>query len=447
MKTVDIQQAVETKKLSKQQWIIFTLCFLVVLSDGIDTGVIGFIAPSLLDDWGVTKNDLRPVMSVALIGMAIGAICSGILADKFGRKWVIIGSTFLFGILTIITGLSNSPDEMIVYRFLTGLGLGAAMPNTATLVSEYMPKHRRVWMVNLLFCALPLGITVGGILSASLLSNAGWKMVLYIGGIIPIIVAVFSIFLLKESLHILVKKDDQDEALQIVKRIQGPEFEAKLVPVTLSQIELSHKNAKPVSMVTGTFFVPSLMMWICCFMSLLVFYVLTSWMPTLLKESGLTPEQFSLISAIFPFGGVAGTILIGWFMSRYDSNRIITITYFISALLFIITGFTTQNIYLLACFIFLAGGGLVGAQSSLPSLAAIFYPAECRGVGVSWMHGLGRFGAIFGAFFGAYIFTFNLGINGIFYVLALPIFISALALYVKGRHSTYKISTNQISKV
>ena len=444
---LDIQQAVDTRKLSLQQWIIFILCFLVILADGIDTGVVGFIAPALLDDWGITKNDLRPVMSVALIGMAIGAIFAGILADKIGRKWVIIGSAFIFGVLTILTGTSNNTTEMVIYRFLTGLGLGAAMPNAATLVSEYMPAHRRAWMVNLLFCALPLGITIGGVLSAGLLSNHGWKMVLYIGGAIPVVVAFISIFLLKESLHFLIKKQGQVEALEIVKNIQGKFIDAKLVPVKSIDTDLTEKNTNPVGLVVGKFIVPSAMMWLCCFMSLLVFYVLTSWMPTLLKESGFTPEQFSLVTAVFPFGGVAGTILIGWFMSKYDVNKTITFAYFISAVLFVVTGFLTQNIYLLALFIFLAGAGLVGAQSSLPSLAAIFYPAECRGVGVSWMHGLGRFGAIFGAFFGAYIFTFNLGMSGIFFVLAVPILISALALYLKGRYSTSNVTIPQTSKV
>lgn len=259
---LDIQQAVDTRKLSLQQWIIFILCFLVILADGIDTGVVGFIAPALLDDWGITKNDLRPVMSVALIGMAIGAIFAGILADKIGRKWVIIGSAFIFGVLTILTGTSNNTTEMVIYRFLTGLGLGAAMPNAATLVSEYMPAHRRAWMVNLLFCALPLGITIGGVLSAGLLSNHGWRMVLYIGGAIPVVVAVVSVFLLKESLHFLIKKQGQVEALEIVKNIQGKFIDAKLVPVTPLDAELNEKNTNPVGLVVGKFIVPSAMMWL-----------------------------------------------------------------------------------------------------------------------------------------------------------------------------------------
>lgn len=433
MTTLHLQEAVNTKKLSKQQWIIFILCFLVILSDGIDTAVIGYIAPALIDDWGISKNDLRPVMSMALVGMCIGAVLSGILADKFGRKWVIIGSVFLFGSLTIGTAFANNANEMMLYRFITGLGLGAAMPNAATLVSEYMPQHRRAWMVNLLFCALPLGMTLGGVCAAGLLSNYGWQSVLYVGGIIPILVGIFAIFYLQDSLHILLKNKQIEKIRHLVGRIQG---QMPAADTQFSSNTQTHAHTqKPVNMVAKTFFVPSLMMWLCCFMSLLVFYVLTSWMPTLLKEANYSPEQFSLIAAIFPFGGVAGTIIIGWFMDRFNANRTLVYSYFISALLFMLAAYASNNIYLLGAALFLAGGGLVGAQSSLPSLAALFYPAECRGVGVSWMHGLGRFGAIFGAFFGAYIFAFSLEMGQIFLVLSLPILISALALWMKGKHS------------
>lgn len=206
MEKIDIQDVVNQEKISKLQWIIFALCFFVILSDGIDTGIVGFIAPSLIDAWGVTKNDLRPVMSVALIGMSIGAISSGILADKFGRKWVIIGATILFGAFTIISGMATNAAELTTFRFITGLGLGAAMPNAATLVSEYMPTRRRALMVNMLFCAFPLGITLGGLLAAGLLSIAGWEIILIISGTIPVVIAILAVFLLKESLHILGNK-------------------------------------------------------------------------------------------------------------------------------------------------------------------------------------------------------------------------------------------------
>lgn len=446
MEKIDIQDVVNQEKISKLQWIIFALCFFVILSDGIDTGIVGFIAPSLIDAWGVTKNDLRPVMSVALIGMSIGAISSGILADKFGRKWVIIGATILFGAFTIISGMATNAAELTTFRFITGLGLGAAMPNAATLVSEYMPTRRRALMVNMLFCAFPLGITLGGLLAAGLLSIAGWEIILIISGTIPVVIAILAVFLLKESLHILGNKGKILELSNIFEQILGYKIDAKLISNYIKPEE-SIETAQPVKMVIQKYFVPSFMMWICCFISLFVFYVLTSWMPTLLKESGFTAEQYSLISAIFPFGGVIGTLVIGWLMDKLKPNKVLAISYFVSAIFFAITGILSENIYLLGLFIFLAGAGLVGSQSSLPSLAAIFYPAECRGVGVSWMHGIGRFGAIFGAFFGAYIFTFNLTINSIFILLAIPIMISAASLLIKDRYPKAREIKRELSSV
>jgi MFS transporter, AAHS family, 4-hydroxybenzoate transporter len=427
MKQLYLQDAINNQRLSKTQWLIFIICFLVILSDGIDTGLMGYIAPVLIDDWGISKQDLRPVMSVALIGMCLGALAAGVLADYLGRKWVIIGSVWVFAAFTLLTAFAETLPEIILYRFLTGLGLGAAMPNAATLVSEYMPEKRRAWMVNLLFCALPLGMTLGGVISAYSLERYGWQSVLYIGAFVPAIVAVFAMVYLKESLYILYKRQQPEKIKIVIEQIQGHKLSADTLFITREQATQS----QPVQLVLGRFFWPSLMMWLCCFMSLLVFYVFSSWMPTLLKEANYSPEQFSLLAAIFPFGGVMGTIIIGWCMGRFNPTLTVSISYLVSALLFLATGLVDQHLYLLGLLIFCTGAGVVGAQSSLPALAAMFYPAACRGVGVSWMHGLGRLGAIMGAFFGALIFSFELNFQQIFWLLSLPVFIAALAIGLK----------------
>lgn len=428
MKQLDLQDAVNTMRLSKTQWLIFSTCFLVILSDGIDTGLIGYIAPMLMDDWQINQQALRPVMSAALVGMCLGALGAGVLADYIGRKWVLIASVIVFASFTFATALAHNVSELILYRFLTGLGLGAALPNAATLVAEYMPKACRAWMVNLLFCALPLGMTLGGVISAYLLTDYGWRSVLYVGALIPFLVAVMALFSLKESLHILLKKNQMGALKQIIQSIQGKDFIQNIEWITYTTPNVAQQ---PVKMVTGPLLWPSVLMWICCFMSLLVFYVLTSWMPTLLKQANYSPEQFSLIAAIFPFGGVLGTIALGWCMDRFNSSLTISLSYLLSALLFVATGWVMDHIYLVGLLIFCAGAGIVGAQSSLPALAAMFYPAACRGVGVSWMHGLGRLGAILGAFFGALIFSLELTFAQIFWLLAIPVFIAALAIALK----------------
>ena len=157
----------------------------VFFCDGLDTGIIGFVAPALLDDWGITKPQLAPVLSAALVGMSIGAIISGPLADKFGRKGVIVFTSLLFSIFTILCGFANSTQDLMIYRFITGVGLGAAMPNISTIVSEYMPVKRKAFLTGLAGCGFMLGISCGGVLSAYLLESYGWAKVIIIGGSIP----------------------------------------------------------------------------------------------------------------------------------------------------------------------------------------------------------------------------------------------------------------------
>lgn len=429
MKSIDINDIINRDKLSPLQWMVFILGFLVFFSDGLDTGIIGFVAPALIDDWGISKKQLAPVLSAALVGMSIGALLSGPLADKFGRKGIIVLTTLVFSSFTILCGFAGSTNELMVYRFITGLGLGAAMPNISTIVSEYMPARRKAFLTGLAGCGFMLGISSGGLLSAYLLESMGWAKVIIVGGMVPLILVILLITQLPESTQYLIKRGQPDKAKKTLERIQGYAFTAD-IQLALPQQEL-HNNQNPVKLVLGKYLSGSAMLWLCCFMSLLVFYLLTSWMPTILKTAGFSTQQFSLLSAIFPFGGVIGAIVMGWYMDKVHPTTVIKYAYLFAFVLFIVAGLVYTNITLLSITIFFIGALLVGAQSSLLPLAALYYPAACRAVGVSWMHGIGRIGAILGAFFGALIFTFNLSLDAIFYVLAIPTVISFIALSIK----------------
>lgn len=429
MKSIDINDIINRDKLSPLQWMVFILGFLVFFSDGLDTGIIGFVAPALIDDWGISKKQLAPVLSAALVGMSIGALLSGPLADKFGRKGVIVLTTMVFSSFTILCGFADSTSELMIYRFITGLGLGAAMPNISTIVSEYMPAKRKAFLTGLAGCGFMLGISSGGLISAYLLESMGWAKVIILGGMMPLILVVLLMTQLPESTQYLIKRNQQDKAKNILARLQGHAFTSD-IHFVLPQQEL-HNNQNPVKLVLGKYLSGSAMLWLCCFMSLLVFYLLTSWMPTILKTAGFSTQQFSLLSAIFPFGGVIGAIVMGWYMDKVHPTTVIKYAYLFAFILFIVAGLIYTNITLLSITIFFIGALLVGAQSSLLPLAALYYPAVCRAVGVSWMHGIGRIGAILGAFFGALIFTFNLNLDAIFYVLAIPTVISFIALSIK----------------
>ena len=443
MKTIDANTIIDREKLSPLQWLVFILGFLVFFSDGLDTGIIGFIAPALLDDWGITKPQLAPVLSAALVGMSIGAILSGPMVDRFGRKGVIVMTTLLFASFTILCGYATSTQELIIYRFITGLGLGAAMPNISTIVSEYMPLKRKAFLTGLAGCGFMLGISCGGLLSASLLDSLGWANVVIIGGLIPLVLVLILLLKLPESTQYLIKREQYAKAQIILEKIHGSSLG---LDVKFQQAKGAAQPENPVKMVLGRYRFGSVMLWMCCFTSLLVFYLLTSWMPTILKTAGFSTQQFSLIAAIFPFGGVVGAIVMGWYMDKVNPTAVVKYAYFFAIILFIIAGMLYSNVILLGVTIFLIGALLVGAQSSLLPLAALYYPSECRAVGVSWMHGIGRIGAILGAFFGALIFTFDLSLSSIFYILAIPTFISFVALTLKLMQEKSKAATTLKAK-
>ena len=154
---VDVQTFLYEHPFSAFQWLVFGLCFVIVLLDGFDTAAIGFIAPSLLKEWGVEKSALGPVLSAALFGLAAGALSAGPLADRLGRKRVLVVSVLVFGLACLGSAFAADLSQLTMLRFVTGVGLGAAMPNAVTLMSEYCPQRRRATMTNTMFCGFPLG--------------------------------------------------------------------------------------------------------------------------------------------------------------------------------------------------------------------------------------------------------------------------------------------------
>jgi Arabinose efflux permease len=176
--TTDIQAFINDHPFSKYQWMILALCFVTVAMDGFDTAIIGFIASDLVQEWGVQKSDLGPVMSAALVGLAVGALTAGPMADRIGRKKVLVLSILVFGGFSLVTAFATNLTQLTLLRFLTGLGLGAAMPNAATLMSEYAPERRRALLVNLMFVGFPIGSSMGGFISAWLIPHYGWQSVL-----------------------------------------------------------------------------------------------------------------------------------------------------------------------------------------------------------------------------------------------------------------------------
>lgn len=430
-RAADVQRLIDDHPLSAWQWVIFALCFFVVLLDGFDTAAIGYIAPSLIKDWGVTKPMLAPLLSAALFGLAAGALVSGPIADRLGRKLVLTVTVLLFGVATLASAFATSLTELSVLRFITGLGLGAAMPSAVTLMSEYCPSARRATLTNLMFCGFPLGAAFGGFLAAWMIPQWGWQSVLLLGGIAPLALTVGLALLLPESVRFMVTRRQPVERIRAaLARIAGPQVH-QITRFTLSETRVVTNERGGLAQVLARHYrLGTLMLWLAYFMGLVIFYALINWMPLLFKEAGIAPRTATLISALFPLGGV-GAVFFGWLMDRVEPNRIVALGFALTSVAIWSIGQLVGHVGALVVSVFLAGVLMNTAQSSLPALAAAFYPTNARATGVSWMLGIGRFGGILGSLLVAQLGAMHAGIGMVFTVLAVPAAIAAAALWIK----------------
>jgi MFS transporter, AAHS family, 4-hydroxybenzoate transporter len=427
---VNVQTFINEHPFSPFQWLIFVMCFVIVLLDGFDTAAIGFIAPSLVTEWKISRPALAPVLSAALFGLAAGALLSGPLSDKLGRRAMLLTSTLLFGVACLASAFSADITQLTTLRFITGLGLGAAMPNAVTMMSEFCPDNRRATIINLMFCGFPLGAAFGGFLAAWMIPNFGWRSVLMMGGVAPLLLSVLLVTTLPESVRYMVARSKPVEKIRkTLARISpdatnaGSFFMTETAPAAPGQ-----GGARVV--LSRSYVVGSLMLWLAYFMGLVIFYASINWMPILLKESGLNPQRATLISALFPLGGV-GAVLCGVLMDRFNANRVIAVCYALTAVSVYLIGQAAGNVGMLVLVVFLAGVLMNTAQSSMPALAAAFYPTQGRGTGVAWMLGIGRFGGIAGSFLVAELTRLHFTFGGIFATIAVAGIVSAVALMIK----------------
>lgn len=429
---LDVQSFINAQPLSRYQWRVVILCFLIVFLDGLDTAAMGFIAPALSQDWGIDRASLGPVMSAALIGMVFGALGSGPLADRFGRKVVLVGAVVLFGAFSLASAYSTNVDQLLVLRFLTGLGLGAGMPNATTLLSEYTPERLKSLLVTSMFCGFNLGMAGGGFISAKLIPAYGWHSLLLIGGLLPLLLALVLVFWLPESARFLVVRN---RGLEKIRKALAP-----IEPTTVAQASafsvpeqkiVKSRNVLAV-IFSGTYSVGTLLLWLTYFMGLVIVYLLTSWLPTLMRDSGASMEQAAFIGALFQFGGVLSAVAVGWAMDRFNPHKVIGIFYLLAGVFAYAVGQSLGNITLLATLVLIAGMCVNGAQSAMPSLAARFYPTQGRATGVSWMLGIGRFGAILGAWMGATLLGLGWNFEQVLTALVIPAGLATVAVIVKG---------------
>lgn len=430
---VDVSTFLDALPMGARQWLVVLLGFIVLAFDGFDTTAIGFVAPALVDDWGIARHDLGPVMMSSLLGLAIGAMVAGPMADRLGRRTVIIGSVFFFGVGSLASAFATDITSLTVLRFLTGLGLGASMPNTATLVAEYGPKRSRSHMVTGIYCGFTIGATLGGIGSEALIEHFGWPSVMVAGGVLPIVFALLLLACLPESINFLVHRPDlKQRLLQAVDKV-APGLANRDTLFYSSEEKVQDKGSVG-ALLAPRYRLGTCMIWVTLFMGLLTMYLLSSWLPLISRDAGLSLSQAALIGSLLQAGGVLGNFTIGMKMDRFDHHKVVGLTLLGGGISAVLIALQQPTIQVLCPLIVLLGYFINGVNTGSYALATQFYPTQIRATGVSWATGMGRFGAISGAGVGALMLAADWHFNQVFLFLTLPAALGIVALTIKYRH-------------
>src|SRR6516225_2959254 len=402
--TIDVQNFINSHTLSRFQKLVIALCFAVVAIDGFDTAAVGFVAPALKMQWSLTPAQLAPLFGSGLFGLMIGAFIFGPMADKIGRKAVLVATTLFFGLASIACAFSASIEMLTVLRFVTGLGLGGAMPAAITLTSEFCPERERSSLVTLMFCGFTSGSAAAGLLGSHVVTAYGWKGLLVLGGILPIAIAAV-------LQRVAPEADLQDAIFSGVRQPKGSPM-----------LQLFEKG-----LATGT-----LLIWLTFFMSLLVFYLLSSWLPLVITNAGFSLANASLMAATLATGGTVGAIVIGRLMDRFDPRLVLAVSYVLAGVFVVLLGSATGSPRLLVFAIFGAGFGAAGAQVGVNALAATYYPTASRATGVSWANAFGRIGSVLGSTVGGFLLSFGWDLATVFSVAAIPAFVAGAAMLAKA---------------
>ncbi len=432
VEAVDVRQLINQSALSRWQKRLIALCFIVVALDGMDIALMGFIAPTLKVSWGVTNHQLGMVISAALIGLALGAMIAGPLADRYGRRVMILLSVGFFGLWTLATAMAQNVEQMMLFRFLTGLGLGAAMPNVGTLVAEYAPERRRSFIITVVFCGFTFGAASGGFAASWLLPRYDWHSVMLMGGVLPLVVLPFLLRGLPESVRFLISRRAPAARIHAILERMLP---GAVQPDShyQSSEHIAVRRGAVATVVSSRYLFGSLMLWGGYFMGLFLVYLIGSWMPSLINTLGMSVTEAAIVTAMYQAGGTVGSLFAGWLMDRINANIALAVIYFCGGIAIVALGFSPAEVGLMSAIAFFSGFCFNGANTGMNALSASYYPTHARATGSSWMHGVGRVGAIMSAFVGAELLSLGWSFSQIFLLLAIPAVLTTIMLALKCR--------------
>jgi len=426
--SLNISEVIDRSRLGPFQVGICVLCGLCLIMDGFDVQAMGYVAPAIIREWKIPNAELGPVFGAGLLGVLIGSLLFSMLADKVGRRPVLIGMTLFFSVMTFVTAQAGSAHQMLAIRFIAGMGLGGIMPNAVALCGEYCSRAMRVTVMTIVGNGFTAGAAIGGFISAWLIPNFGWRSVFYFGAIIPLIIALAMFFWLPESLQFLVlRAKDRRKVDKWIQRVD-PGVAVPNVTVQYVVAEQKPEGVPVLHLFRDGRALGTVLLWIVNFMNLLNLYFLSSWLPTVIRDAGRSTSTAVLVGTTVQVGGTIAALGLGWFIERFGFVPVLAAGFAVACVNIAMIGYPALPLALLFAVVFLAGMGIVGGQAAVNALAATYYPTALRSTGIGWSLGIGRIGAIVGPVLAGELMALHWSNQQLFIAAAVPALISALVM-------------------
>ncbi|MGC4028328.1 MAG: aromatic acid/H+ symport family MFS transporter [Steroidobacteraceae bacterium] len=428
------RRILDSRNPSKFQYALLLLIALLLLSDGYDMQAIGYVAPALVDAWGVERPAFAPIFSMGLFGVMIGAMTMTPLADRIGGKRVLLGCTGVYGVLTLATALVRDVDALLLLRFATGIFLGGAMPNAIALVSEYAPTKMRALMVTIAVCGFSIGGAAGGVVATTMIGAFGWQAVFVVGGAVPLLILPLLILYLPESLPRLLSGKADARALKVLEKI-APGWTPQVDTDAGADAAASapHRAAPVIGLFQNGLAPATSLIWVVYFSNLLILFTLSNWLPSIITLDGLPLQTANLATTFYQLGGTFGALLIAFLCDRFRAHRVLAFTFLGACASVFLIGSASGNPTLIALTIAAAGFCVVGGQNATNAFVSNFYPSDIRASGIGWALGIGRLGSILGPLLVGAAIAAGVETRTLFQFCAVPALVAAAAILLVGR--------------
>lgn len=441
------REALDKNPVSKRTWWALAIILIVLITDGYDAQAISYIVPILSEQWNMPAATFAPVFTANILGLTLGAMLISPLGDKFGSRNVLMTCVLTYSLLTIGMIFTYDINSLIVVRFLCGLGMGAAMPNALALMSDYSPTRLRTLMVTIAAAGYSLGGMLSGLASAGLVDILGWKAVLMIGGLIPILMLPFIYKLLPEAINNLLADAAPHQRFRDMVKVFIPAWK---IPENFSKLpkEITAQSTDTKFPVLNLFrngwARPTIFIWGTYMSMMMLTYFYLSWLPVLLKQSGLSINVANVMTSLFLLAGVIGALLISYVADKVQNKSPILFTMFVgAALATLFIGLKQDNPTLLIVGVLVAGFCIIGGNLIMNSFTSSFYPDYARATGIGWGLGIGRFGSIMAPVLGGYLLASNTNVSDIFFVFIVPAAVASFFILFVRKPKGYQAPQNE----